>query len=238
MTLILVIVAAMLLLPSAAHAQVDVVFSGTQPILRANVGPYVISAPVGARGIDVRGVNVSMRGRSASTTTTRRSPSSRASASASSILATADSYVGTPYKWGGETPRGFDCSGFVQYVFREHGIELPRSSRQQVQVGEVLPVGLDALEPGDLMFFASNGSRIDHVAIYAGNNEIIQSSSSGGGVGYLRLTTDTRRARWFVTHHVASRRVISAGGLDLVGPLSAALRRLMPFDPPDHAPLR
>src|ERR671923_963104 len=131
------------------------------------------------------------------------------SARASRVLATADRFVGTRYRYGGTTPEGFDCSGFVQYVFRRHGVELPRTSRQQAVVGMAVSATVSALRPGDLMFFATNGKRIDHVAIYAGNNEIIHSSSSGGGVGYDNLSSS--RGQWFTSHHVATRRVLSNG---------------------------
>jgi cell wall-associated NlpC family hydrolase len=150
------------------------------------------------------------------------------------VLATADDYVGTPYKWGGESPRtGFDCSGFVQYVFARHDVDLPRTSRQQAKVGERVSTKLSALKPGDLVMFASNGKRIDHVGIYAGDDRIIHSSSSGGGVRYDNL--HTTRGSWFVRHLVASRRVI-ADGRRLVNELTAALRARAPLDPPDHAP--
>lgn len=218
----------LVVLPGSAHAQIDISFEGTRPVLRANVAGIPISARLNSRGsIDLR---VDERAYPASST--RRSSRS-ASVTASSVLATADDYVGTRYVWGGETPRGFDCSGFVQYVFRQHGIELPRTSRQQAQVGQYVSTSLGALEVGDLMFFASNGTRIDHIAIYAGDDEIIHSSSSGGGVGYDRFSS--KRGRWFVDHHVATRRVI-ANGESLVGPLNAALRAILQFDPPDKAP--
>jgi peptidoglycan endopeptidase LytE len=151
------------------------------------------------------------------------------------VLGTAESYVGTKYVWGGATPSGFDCSGFVQYVFRRHGIELPRTSRQQAAVGESVVPTLGALRTGDLMLFATNGVRIDHIAIYAGGDEIIHSSSSGGGVGYDRFAT--KRGKWFVAHHVATRRLL-ADGKSLVAPLTAALRAFAEFDPPDRAPRR
>jgi len=220
--------------PAPAAAQLSVVLEGSQPVVRANVGLMTISAKLGGRGIDWhiddRATTSSGRTPGRTAPTTRR-----ASARASSVLATADEYVGTPYLWGGETPSGFDCSGFVQYVFRAHGIELPRTSRQQAQVGERIAPTLSELEPGDLMFFATDGVHIDHVAIFVGDNEIIQSSSSGGGVGYDQL--NTKRGRWFATHHVATRRVIADGG-SLVAPLTAALRAFAHFDPPDHAPRR
>jgi len=156
-----------------------------------------------------------------------------ASASARSLLATADQYLGTRYVYGGATPRGFDCSGFVQYVFRRQGVPLPRTSRQQATVGERVGGGTAALRAGDLMLFASNGVRIDHVAVYAGDGRIIHSSSSGGGVRYDDLST--RRGRWFVDHHVASRRVL-ADGRSLVRSLDAA-RVAGELDPPDRAPV-
>jgi cell wall-associated NlpC family hydrolase len=225
----------LVVLPRAAHAQIDIIFSGSQPVLRANVGPLTVSARMGSRGIDMR---VDER---RTTVPTSRQPRERsrttgaARATASGVLATADTYVGTKYVWGGETPGGFDCSGFVQYVFQQHGVELPRTSRQQAAVGHSVTRTLGALRPGDLMLFATNGQRIDHIAIYVGGNEIIHSSASGGGVGYDRLTT--KRGKWFASHHVATRRVL-ANGESLVGPLTAALRAFAEFDPPDRAPKR
>jgi cell wall-associated NlpC family hydrolase len=154
------------------------------------------------------------------------------------VLDSGDELIGTPYVWGGSTPKGFDCSGFVQYVFREHGIELPRTSRQMANAGVRLPVRIASLSPGDLMLFSGTTSTISHVAIYAGNGRILHSSSSGHGVKYDELD-DTRRGRYFTSHFVAARRVI-ANGNSLVQPL-ARLERLVPFDhfdPPDAAPPR
>jgi len=239
------VLASLLLLPGVAHAQLDIILSGSRPEVRAGLGPLIISAGLGGRGIDLR---VSERGPAtpasprprertspARSTPRRSSPTVSGRASAGAVLATADEYVGTKYVWGGETPSGFDCSGFVQYVFRQHGVELPRTSRQQAAVGQSVPRTPGALRSGDLMLFASSGARIDHIAIYAGANQIIHSSSSGGGVGYDDLSS--KRGRWFTSHHVATRRVL-AGGQSLVGPLSAALRAFAGFDPPDRAPRR
>jgi cell wall-associated NlpC family hydrolase len=239
----------MVAFPSAVQAQIDIVLDGSRPVLRANVGGVAVLAGIDSRGkIDLRLDDGTTRpvttvgssrttSRTPSRTTTRTSTrtSSSARATATAVLNTADNYVGTKYVWGGTTPSGFDCSGFVQYVFRKHGIELPRTSRQQAQVGQVVTRSRSALEVGDLLFFASNGSRIDHIAIYAGNDQIIHSSSSGGGVGYDDLSSS--RGQWFATHHVATRRVIE-DGQSLVGPLTAALRAFVEFDPPDRAPRR
>ena len=161
--------------------------------------------------------------------------STAVSASASRVLSTADRYVGTRYRYGGATPDGFDCSGFVQYVYRAQGVTLPRTSRQQVGVGERVSPAVRALRRGDLMLFDATGERagIDHVAIYAGDNRMIHASSSGGGVRYDDLTST--RGAWFVKRMVAARRVV-ADGRGLVKALDASLRAQQLPDPPDHAP--
>jgi cell wall-associated NlpC family hydrolase len=134
-----------------------------------------------------------------------------AAAIARNTLRTADRHVGVPYVWGGNTPsEGFDCSGFVRYVFAEQGIRLPRVSRDQATAGQWLPARVASLAPGDLMFYAGRDGVINHVAIYAGNGRIIHSSSSGRGVRYDDL--NTQRGRYYATQMVAARRVIPDGG--------------------------
>jgi cell wall-associated NlpC family hydrolase len=159
---------------------------------------------------------------------------SGASASAQRVIGTAERYIGAPYKWGGTSPSGFDCSGFVQYVFAKQGVSLPRTARQQAQVGTALAADWRAVSPGDLVMFEENG-RIGHVAIYAGRNRIIHSSSSGGGVRYDDLSTE--RGDWFVDHMVAARRVTpDARGLLLDLARGFANGTEVQFDAPDHAP--
>jgi cell wall-associated NlpC family hydrolase len=106
-----------------------------------------------------------------------------------SIARSARRWLGTPYLWGGVTPAGADCSGFVQSVFWMHGLALPRDSDQQVRVGAgVLEAGEDRLDfsrlrPADLLFFAENDERrISHVAISLGGSSIIHSALSNGAV--------------------------------------------------------
>jgi cell wall-associated NlpC family hydrolase len=160
--------------------------------------------------------------------------STTTSASAARVLGTADQYVGVPYAWGGTSPNsGFDCSGFVQYVFAKQGVRLPRTSREQAQVGTSLSPDWRAISAGDLVMFAENG-RISHVAIYAGRNRIIHSTSSGGGVRYDDLST--QRGDWFVDHMVVARRITpDARGLllDLARSFADVAVQL---DGPDHAP--
>jgi cell wall-associated NlpC family hydrolase len=130
-----------------------------------------------------------------------------ASASAARVLATAKRYVGTRYRYGGESPTsGFDCSGFVQYVFGRNGVALPRTSRLQASAGESISLAVESLQPGDLLLFSSRGRGVDHVAIYVGDNRILHSSAGAGGVVYDDL--DTARGKWYLKRHVASRRVL------------------------------
>jgi len=98
---------------------------------------------------------------------------------ANAIIATAEKYIGVPYKWGGESSTGFDCSGFVQYVFTQNGITLPRVSLDQSTVGT--SVNFTNLQAGDLIFFSmENNGTVDHVGIYIGNGQFINASSSLG----------------------------------------------------------
>lgn len=95
------------------------------------------------------------------------------------IAKLAISFQGTPYVWGGTTPKGFDCSGFVQYVFRQMGINLPRMSFQQANSGT--KIGLGSLRPGDLVAW-DNGPRnpgADHIAIFLGSGLIAEAPSPG-----------------------------------------------------------
>ncbi len=107
------------------------------------------------------------------------SPNRGATKEASNILLTAKKYLGVRYVYGGESPKGFDCSGFVQYVFEKHGISLPRSSSQQATVG--VKVSKSQAKPGDLVFFNTGGGRgISHVGIYLGSNKFIHASQNDG----------------------------------------------------------
>ena len=159
---------------------------------------------------------------------------SSSSGAAGRVVMTAEQYIGVPYRYGGTSPRtGFDCSGFVQYVYDIQGVDLPRTSRQMAGAGIAVEPSTRSLKVGDLMLF-SQGGRISHVAIYAGNGRFIHSSSSGKGVRYDDL--GTRRGQWFANHLVAARRV-SGDGRILVSAFAGG--SIIPFDhldPPDSAP--
>ncbi|CAM3278507.1 MULTISPECIES: C40 family peptidase [Brevibacillus] len=87
---------------------------------------------------------------------------------------------GVPYKTSGKTKKGFDCSGFTGYVFKELGVELPASSAAQYKVGTA--VDKKDLQPGDLVFFNTNGRSISHVGIYIGDGKFVHSESGRGVV--------------------------------------------------------
>jgi cell wall-associated NlpC family hydrolase len=166
-----------------------------------------------------------------SRSSTRVEPAPTAPASA--VIATGDDYVGTRYTYGGTTPQsGFDCSGFVQFVFRRNGVTLPRTSRQQSTAGRSLPAGVAGLRAGDLLFFSQRGDVVDHVAIYAGGNRILHSTSSGGGVRYDDL--GSARGKWFTDRLVATRRVLGAGSTFVDPTVASAVT--VTLDPPDLAP--
>lgn len=85
--------------------------------------------------------------------------------------------IGRPYRYGGSSPDGYDCSGLVQYVFAQSGVVLPRSSREQQEIGH--KIDLDEAEPGDLLFYSFAGRRVDHVAIYLGDGQAVHAPASG-----------------------------------------------------------
>lgn len=105
-------------------------------------------------------------------------------ASTDDVLISAIGLVGTPYRYGGNTPdSGFDCSGLIGYVYRNSaGISLPRSTRELIQL-RVPSVGREQLQSGDLVFFATNGGgKVSHAGIYVGEGRFVHAPSSGGTV--------------------------------------------------------
>lgn len=96
------------------------------------------------------------------------------------LLAKAREFMGVPYKWGGVDPNGYDCSGFVQEVFRLAGHQVPRLA--DIQYEQLDKVERDELRAGDLVFFNTDGSGISHVGIYSGDNNFLHASSSRGVV--------------------------------------------------------
>ena len=110
------------------------------------------------------------------------------------MVETAKRYLGVPYRYGGESPDGFDCSGFVMYVYDRNGLRLPRATTEQYRSGR--PVSRRSLRPGDLVFFSIRGGRISHVGIYTGGVSFIHAPSSGKRVSFARLDNDYWRKRY------------------------------------------
>jgi len=119
------------------------------------------------------------------------------------VVAKALRYLGVPYRWGGNGPHSFDCSGFVSYVLRPFGVTLPRRSRDMASSG--VHVARSDVQPGDLLFFATAGGRtISHVGMYIGGGQLIHSSSSrSGGVIISNFHSD-----YYVRTFVTARRVL------------------------------
>ncbi|HEX3028868.1 MAG TPA: SH3 domain-containing C40 family peptidase [Clostridia bacterium] len=113
---------------------------------------------------------------------------SRGDSNLPAIVEYSERFIGTPYVWGGNDPSGFDCSGFVKYVYHSFGFELNRVACDQAKQGTW--VGKTDLLPGDLVFFDTDGGHnyINHVGMYIGNGMFIHASSSAGKVTTSNIT--------------------------------------------------
>jgi cell wall-associated NlpC family hydrolase len=116
------------------------------------------------------------------------------SASLDALLVTAMSFQGTPYKNGGSDPEGFDCSGFVQWVYSRHGTTLPREVRDQWRQGD--EVDRDEVKPGDLVFFETVSKGASHVGIALGGDRFVHAPSSRGVVRVERFSNSYWSPRW------------------------------------------
>jgi cell wall-associated NlpC family hydrolase len=112
------------------------------------------------------------------------------------VVEIARKHVGTPYRFGGTSPSGFDCSGLVRYVYAQVGVSLPHNAAQQYRYG--MPVSRDRLEPGDLVFF--DGLR--HNGIYVGRGRFIHARQTGKRVAIASLDDN-----WYAEHWVGARRL-------------------------------
>jgi len=100
-------------------------------------------------------------------------------------LAIARGLIGTPYRYGGDNPRGFDCSGLVYYSYRKASIDVPRTTTEQYRQSH--RVKMSRLQPGDLIFFNISRNKLSHVGIYEGNGRFIHAPSNGKRVSYGSL---------------------------------------------------
>lgn len=123
----------------------------------------------------------------------------------SKILDNAVSLIGNPYRTGGISPGGFDCSGFVSYLYRPTLPELPRMSRDMARTGVFVESG--DWQPGDLLFYATGADpgRVNHVAVWFGNNRIIHSISDGPETGVVITSSESR---YWSRRYMGARRVL------------------------------
>jgi cell wall-associated NlpC family hydrolase len=104
------------------------------------------------------------------------------------IVIRAVALVGTPYRYGGSGPTGFDCSGLVSYIYHEVGIDVPRTAADQYRAAT--PVNKADLEPGDVLFFRTRGRGVSHVAIYAGSGRFVHAPQTGRSIELRELADD------------------------------------------------
>ena len=116
------------------------------------------------------------------------------------IVQMAQQYMGTPYVWGGSRPGGFDCSGFIYYIYGQFGISLPRMSDGQFEMGRA--ISGDNLLPGDLVFFTTYEPGASHVGIYLGGGRFIHASSAAGEVTITPLGKSYYQERYLGARRV------------------------------------
>lgn len=131
----------------------------------------------------------------------RYQPTPEGQAMRRGIVLDALGQIGRPYRYGGTTPDGFDCSGLVQYVYGLQGLKLPRTTSQQHDEGD--EIDLDEAEPGDLLFYRFGLFGIDHVAIYLGDGQAVHAPASGRQVIVAPVGQ-----RWWMDRYVVAVRVI------------------------------
>ena len=121
-------------------------------------------------------------------------------ASGYALSGTALSLRGAPYRFGGDDPSGFDCSGFVRYVYQQHGVAIPRDTREQFKVG--MNVDRRRLEPGDLVFFTTVAPGASHVGIAIGGDQFVHAPSERGVVRVESLSSE-----YWSNRYVGAKRV-------------------------------
>lgn len=120
----------------------------------------------------------------------------------STLVSVVNSVYGTPYKYGGATTAGFDCSGFTRYVFKKLGIDLARVSAAQYKQGTA--VSKSQLQAGDLVFFNTSGTgRVSHVGVYLGDGEFAHASSSNG------ISIDSLDSSYYKNRYIGAKRILS-----------------------------
>ncbi|MGJ7920793.1 LysM peptidoglycan-binding domain-containing protein [Neobacillus sp. LXY-4] len=159
------------------NLQSDLIYVGQTLKVTSNSSstkPTTIAAPVPSSPVTTQPSNINAPATSTPVTTT---PVSAPTSQVEALLNTAKSLVGTPYYWGGKTPAGFDCSGFIYYVFNQSGKSIPRTSAEGYYNRSYY---ISDPQPGDLLFFENTyKTGISHMGIYLGGNQFIHADSNG-----------------------------------------------------------
>ena len=201
-----------LLLPLAAHA------TNREQHLPSGFTGYTAKSSASAPYVASTSKTVA---RPATSKAHRKAPGKIAAASlaaankqSSTVLSRAVNVLGTPYRWGGSSPsKGFDCSGLVKYAFNDvAAVDLPRTSSEMAS-GHGQKVERKDLKPGDLLFFNIKSRKVNHVAIYLGNDRFIHAPRRGKSV-----TIDTLQKPYWQNHYVVAKRVLpkEKGALQVV----------------------
>jgi cell wall-associated NlpC family hydrolase len=185
--------------PSTSNSVVAKVNGGQAVIIDQNKDWYQLRFPGGTVGwvrgefLDIPGVEKPER---KSAPVAEPNPDK-----AASVLRSANSMRGTRYSYGAASRGATDCSGFTLQVFRANGITLPRTAAEQIQMGT--PVKRSELQPGDLVFFSTNGKAVGHVGIYIGSNHFIHASSRG-----RQVMESSLGEAYYDNHYAGARRII------------------------------
>ena len=195
-----------LLMPLAAHA------TNREQHLPSGFTGYTAKSSAGAAFVATNSKTTNKTvARPASSKAHRKAPGKIATASlaaankqSSTVLSRAVNVLGTPYRWGGSSPRqGFDCSGRVKSAFNDvAAVDLPRTSSEMAS-GHGQKVERKDLKPGDLLFFNIKSRKVNHVAIYLGNDRFIHAPRRGKSV-----TIDTLKKPYWQSHYVVAKRVL------------------------------
>ncbi|MFD2640637.1 C40 family peptidase [Pseudomonas japonica] len=185
-----------LLLPLAAHAT-----NREQRLPNGYVGYTASSTAVRSNKSASAKSRTGRHSNSAALKQVAQMPASQSS----DVLSRAVNQLGTPYRWGGSTPgKGFDCSGLVKYAFNDiDEVDLPRTSNAMANGNHGVKVARGDLKPGDLLFFNIKSRRVNHVAIYLGNDRFIHAPRRGKSV-----TIDTLNKPYWQKHYVVAKRVL------------------------------
>ena len=153
-----------------------------------------------SRGTTVKSTTSAKKSTTSTNSVKTTASTQNTSSKASAVIATAKTYMGVPYVWGGVSPSGFDCSGFTQFVLKKNGISIPRVTSDQYGAG--VAVSKSNLRVGDLVFFTTYKAGPSHVGFYLGDGKFIHASSSKG------VTISSLDSSYYSSRYIGARRVI------------------------------